>query len=344
MMVSEHNHVKVLAVHFTKACSHQCSFCYASASSSKKHVAPNHATLIKVIEAAAASNVEELVFLGGDPCTYSKLLQLCEAAHSNNMTTTVLSNTHVYQTDDVRTVTQLVDCFETTLHGPSPNEHDTIALSEGAFDKVLTNLGRLATSARSMGIAYNITPHNCRHLVDTVEHAIDRRGLPIDHLLVQRIIPQGRGRTTSKFSIGCTHAVAALEQIERLSTRYHSLRVSFEDAFPFCVIPQRFHKYLNRCEWGFSRASVDNRGNLSRCGADPRYRLGNILRTPLDQIWNTSDILAQFRSRKYLPQDCQNCALLTSCGGGCALSCEIEKDHGPDYLYFERAKIGRAHV
>ncbi len=327
--------IKTIAFHITKACSHKCPFCYASSSNKVKK--PNHATLVKVINAFASNGVEEIVFLGGDPCSYPRLLELCEMAKDLKMNTTVLSNSHVYPRDQIDHAAKVIDCLETTIHGPTPEEHNVVALKEKAFEKVIDNLRMIGDKAKSIGIIYNITPQNCRQIFDTVENLIDNHHIPIDHLVLQRIVPQGRARTTSKFTIGCSHAIAALEDVERVVSKYH-IRIFLEDPFPFCVVPDKFHKYLSRCEWGFTRAAIDSNGNLSRCGADPRYKLGNILETPLLELWNTSPILISFRSKEYLPRECHKCELLEKCGGGCALSCEIERDHGPDYLHYEQSK------
>lgn len=325
--------VKTAALHVTKACSHRCPFCYAS--SQANAAPPDHDTILKVIEALSVGEVEEVVFLGGDPCAYPRILDLAVTAKNYGLATTVLSNTHRYHGARTEDVTWAVDCFETTIHGPSAEDHDAVALRTGAFRDVLKALGTIWPGARSVGIIYNITPYNSRKLNRTVRTVIDDFGITVDHLVLQRIVPQGRARTTSKFAIGCSHAVAALEELDRVLSRYR-LTVFFEDPFPWCVVPERYHKYLARCEWGFTRVAVDGTGNLSRCGADPRYRLGNILQRPLLEIWNSSPALDAFRSREYLPLECRQCRFIDRCGGGCALSCEIEADHGADYLYYER--------
>jgi radical SAM protein with 4Fe4S-binding SPASM domain len=328
--------VDFVALHITKACSHRCAFCYCS--SSKRDENPDFRKFIRIIKALAESGVSEVALLGGDPCEYPRILDLAERVKTLGMKTTVLSNTHKYPTKDSKLVTQVIDCFEATFHGPTAADHDAIALSDGAFENVVNNLLYLSDSAKSLGVVYNVTPGNCRQLAETLRYLKVDRGIPFDHLVVQRIVPQGRARTTSKFTIGRTHAIAALEDIDFLS-RTFEISTFFEDPFPFCVIPARFHKYLSKCEWGFTRASIDCNGNLSRCGADPRYRFGNILDTPLLTIWNSSPILESFRSRKYLPEECRSCTLLEKCGGGCSLSCEIELDHGPDYLRFEPRNV-----
>jgi len=328
--------IKMVALHITRACSHRCPFCYATSVDASVAAPPDHSTLLRVIDAVADSKVEELVFAGGDPCAYPQILELAAAGKARGMVTTVLSNTHRYRASSME-CTSVIDCFETTFHGPTAIEHDLIALREGAFESVVANLQALGRTAKCVGAIYNITPYNARQLRRTIHELVGTYGIPVDHLVLQRIVPQGRARTTSKFAVGRSQAVAALEDLESVLAQ-HPMSVFFEDPFPLCLVPERFQKYLSRCEWGFTRAAVDHLGNLSRCGADPRYRLGNILQVPLLELWNTLPILSAYRSKAYLPAECQCCNLLERCGGGCALSCEIEGEFGVDYLYYEHSK------
>ncbi|MDR0381263.1 MAG: SPASM domain-containing protein, partial [Oscillospiraceae bacterium] len=83
------------------------------------------------------------------------------------------------------------------------------------------------------------------------------------------------------------------------------------------------------------KVAINPDGDLSRCGADPRFLLGNLFDTPLLDIWNNSEILQSFRQCSYLPGRCQICERLQYCGGGCPLSCEKDKDHSTDYLLSE---------
>ena len=331
--------VKLVALHVTQACSHRCSFCYLSGNPGGAH-GDKH-TLMRIVDALGGQGVREIAFLGGDPCEHPNLLEVAQRARQLGISTTVVSNTHNYLGADPQFVAKVVCCVDTTFHAATPAEHDIIALKDGAYDKVVGNLRRLRGHIASMGVTCNITPQNCRELYVLLDRLLHKEQLPIDHVLVQRIIPQGRARDTSSHMVGDVHASAGLEQLDR-AKRDFGLRVICEDTFPLCAIPQRFHQMLSRCEWGFTRAAVNYLGDLSRCGSDPRYRLGNILERPLCDIWNNSEILKSFRSREYLPDDCRKCRLLEQCGGGCALACEIDADHGVDYLKYDRARRAMA--
>lgn len=97
------------------------------------------------------------------------------------------------------------------------------------------------------------------------------------------------------------------------------------DAFPLCLIPEEYHKYLGNCDWGFGTASLDMNGNISRCAVASHCGenlLGNILTESLENIWENHPTLRSFRNKEYLREECQECNLLEKCGGGCPMSCE----------------------
>ena len=170
-----------------------------------------------------------------------------------------------------------------------------------------------------------------------VESLVEKEGLRISYIIIQRIVQFGKASGLDDYKLNKDQANVALEQIDRISADFR-IKITVEDPFPLCVIDEKYHKYMNPCEWGFSKAAVNSSGELSRCGADPRCLLGNILKISINKIWEESSILHSFRSRNYLPETCRHCCRRDVCGGGCPLSCEANTDHGIDYLFEEYNK------
>ena len=88
------------------------------------------------------------------------------------------------------------------------------------------------------------------------------------------------------------------------------------DAFPLCLIPEEYHKYLEKCDWGYHTASLDMNGNITRCAVADHCGenlLGNVFETPITKIWETSKTLIKFRSKEYLEDDCRECDILEKC-------------------------------
>jgi len=330
--------VDLVALHITAACAHRCPFCYMAR---VREVSPQHPPLDRlkrIVDALAFAGVREVTFLGGDPGIYPQAVDLAHYCCDRGLAVSVLSNTHRYPGASFDEAIRYISSFETTIHAPTAKEHDAFCNKSGAFDFVISQLRKVAAAGRRTGIAVNVTPGSAGSIFRIAQSVKETHGIPLDYIIVQRIIPFGDAQTTSAFTIGREHAERALIEIERIDHEL-GIRISVEDPFPLCILPARLRKYMTPCAWGFTKAAVNDKGDLSRCGADPRCRLGNILETPLLEIWNSSPVLASFRARKYLPGRCQTCENLNQCGGGCPLSCEIEKDHGLDYLFLEYQRL-----
>lgn len=318
----------VVALHITQRCAHSCPFCYAASNADAPH--PEYDQIARIVRAIGTAHPRDLVLLGGDPGSYPRILDLAELAHSLGMTTTVLSNTHSYVLEDASRAVEAVDCIEATFHGATADAHDSVSGVQGSFDSLIRTLGVAAhAGARSIGVVFNVTADSPGRLYSTVRRVSDL--VPIDHLVLQRIIPQGRGKATTDCVMTPSAVSAALAEVERINDEL-GVSVICEDAFPLCSVPRKYHHLINRCEWGFTRASVGQDGSLTRCGAETDNSLGNVLETPLLEIWRSHPALTEFRERRYLPEECRSCDLVDKCGGGCSLACEVSSGCTADYL------------
>lgn len=336
-------HVNLAAFHITLVCSHKCSFCYATNDNIKRSH-PSFEKLKKVVDVLASARVKEITFLGGDPASYPRIVDLAKYATDSGIKTGILSNTLSFPRNSLEQVVKYIEVFETTIHDANPELHDKICGRKGAYRRVVNQLRIIADTGRKIGIAINITPVISNKIYQLVDRIANVEKVTLNHIIIQRIIPMGRAVRSFDYALTGELVEKALFEIRKVDKNF-GIKVTIEDPFPLCIlspeIKNYIKKYMNPCEWGFTKVAVDSNGNLSRCGADSRYRLGNIFKTPLLKIWNESEILKSFRNKSYLPGECQVCADLQKCGGGCSLSCEIEKDHGKDYLYLEYEKLIR---
>lgn len=251
-----------------------------------------------------------------------------------------LSNTHIYKNSDINEIAKYVDNFETTFHHFDPKEHDNFCKANGAFKKVTDNLKLVSRKGKRIGIALNITPETHSIIYKIVTTLLYDIGLTIDYIIIQRIIPFGRAASSSEFTLSRDQVVIAINQLKKIKQEF-LINFVIEDPVPLCILPDNLKEFVIPCQWGISKVAINGKGDVSRCGADPRYRLGNIFERKLLDIWNNTALLDSFRNKLYLPGRCQVCDDKSRCGGGCPLSCEMEKDHGIDYLYLEHEKIDK---
>lgn len=304
------------ALHITTYCEGDCSFCYITEPGMPRQHGDLD-TLKRIIDQLVAAGVEFIELVGGNPSLHPQIVELLQYCQQSGVEVAILSNTHHYAHASIEEIVPYVSALETTIHG-LPELHDRFT-HPGAYRAVIANL-RLwqqnKYNCQHTGITLNFTKENYAHIYDTVAHIIDE-GVDVDYVQVQRIGPHGRAADGSQ-KLTLEEIVTAYQQIARLSEELH-IRAEVVDAFPLCLLPEKVRQYAGRCDWGFGTMAVFMDGSVSRC-AVARRDLGNLLETPLLEIWNTHPELAEFRTKTYLRDECQHCELLEACGG-CPTSC-----------------------
>lgn len=99
------------------------------------------------------------------------------------------------------------------------------------------------------------------------------------------------------------------------------MHVDVMEALPKCVFPEKIlsekHAFLNRkCQAGRTVISVSCNGDVRPCAHNP-VSYGNILKEELTDIWAKMN---DWRSSKFVPEDCKSCSWLNRCNGGCRTS------------------------
>ena len=102
------------------------------------------------------------------------------------------------------------------------------------------------------------------------------------------------------------------------------MRVDILEALPKCIFPEDVlrgkHSFLNRkCQAGRTVIAVSCNGDVRPCAHNP-YSYGNLLEEDLWDIWQQ---MSEWRSAKYVPEECKDCAWLNRCNGGCRTSAKV---------------------
>ncbi|MCL2355071.1 MAG: radical SAM protein [Oscillospiraceae bacterium] len=332
------NRLKCVALHITEECSHGCSFCYYRSKRNDLVTGKRHFPLEQlklVINQVASSNAEELFLLGGDPAEHNDILEIVKHAHDAGLVITSVSNTHNYKCNH-ELLSRYLSICETTIHAETPEKHDEICGVVGAYDSVLLKLVEFKKYGSSIGITINITSTNYSSLYQIVYNLVNSFGEILDYVNIQRITPMGRAeKSNAALYLTLDMIISALEGIDKIHKEL-GIEIQCEDAIPLCLLPEQYQKYIHRCEWGYSRVSLNGDGGVSRCGADPRYNLGNIFDTSLQDIWIGSPILKKFRERDFLPQSCLECPSFNVCGGGCVSGAWTGNELNKDILLHNR--------
>lgn len=313
-----------VALHITNECSSKCPMCYYTKEGQIK-CEGNIVTLKKIGSELKRVGVEEVCLVGGDPAEYSKIQELVEYYHELGLQISILSNTHNYKNTTIEKITPLITSLEGTFHAPTPEEHNYFNHTPNSYENMVKNMStyqEVKKIDQRIGAVLNIMNYNYNRLYEIIQKLIEQ-GITLDYVLIQRIGLYGKAKMAEKYKVFQERLTIAFEQIKRINLDL-GIESSMVDAFPLCLIPQEYHEYLAKCDWGYKTASMDMDGNLCRCAVAEHQGenfLGNIFEQPIEHIWENSPTLIKFRKKEYLRNECQSCDKLNICGGGCPMSC-----------------------
>ena len=126
------------------------------------------------------------------------------------------------------------------------------------------------------------------------------------------------------------HISLELDKSEILNTLDDLLRLEADfdittdvlEPIPYCLIndPKYYKFMLRSCTAGSTTLTVGSNGDIRPCShASQVY--GNILKDDVKTAWNN---MKEWRNGELIPLDCNNCAEIVKCGGGCRVHAELK--------------------
>ena len=330
--------LKSIYLHITESCEHHCNFCYASYGLGEF----GHAELEnveKIVSYAAKAGVKKISLVGGNPVLHPKIAEILRyIATTTEMKTVLMTNTARFPNNAIKELAPFIDIVMVTIHGDNSTQHDAVTAVEGSYEDLISACKEFQRYSVPIEVAYNITPRTYNQIFSSLE-ALMHKGINVSRYILQRIAPitdrDGKVlKLNEEFVPNREQVNIALSQIV-LANKKYNIPIELVDPFPLCIVKEEFRQLITPCKCGLTDLSINGNGDVSRCGADPNYQLGNILLTqsenPILELWRKSPVLSKFREREYLPENCQTCKDKWLCGGGCEVSCSVftafDKNH-----------------
>lgn len=307
----------------TPVCDWFCEFCFNAKSECKNLQHPPLSQVKSILDALAVAEVFEVRLFGGEFFTYPAWEEVVAYADSLNFFMSFVSNGTNITKEMAEKLTsyQIVD-GAISLHGPK-EIHEAITGVKGSFDQTVNGIKACLDAGMGISVLYTLTRSNQHSVFDFCRQIKD---IGVNEVNFGRLTPYGRARADWENSkLNLHDYLLIFRQIEKINTEIVDLRANFGDAFPLCILPEKYHEYVVGCWQGTGFGYVTHAGNICGCSiAQGSY--GNILETPLTEIWTHR--LDHFRSLQWLPIGCRECD--TFCGGGCSASCFDGGMYAPD--------------
>lgn len=310
----------------TLVCNMHCPFCYqGNGVEKRKH--PPFNLVSAILNELQKNGILFVTFLGGEPLTYPKWRETLELSRKLGFHTSFVTNGELMTEETGKKMFTFIDNGMVSIHG-NEKIHDSITNKQGSYDSAVKCIRIMSDIGFKTGVYFTATRHNYLGLLDVVDVLVNKHGVTLTIIAVNRFMPRGRGATVNReFSLECVDYLEVFKQMAEIEDRY-GIRTELDVSYPLCQTDRPFHKYISPCNIGLSHIGIDPLGNVKLCPVMPHI-LGNIFDTPLSDIWKNSKLLNYYRSLDWLPALCRRCALLEECLGGC-IACNQSSDIKPD--------------
>jgi radical SAM protein with 4Fe4S-binding SPASM domain len=265
----------------------------------------------EIIDRLAEAEVFEVCFFGGEPFLYPGIYNLGVYGKSKGLKVNFLSNGTLIKPTDIEKVTASFDAGAIALNGIG-KVHDESVGAAGAFTKAARTIRLLTKAGFSVGVDALV----CRSNLSSLESFLSwiSNELPVNFVNLNCYISYYETLPSEILEIREVHQV--LKIMDNFAKGPLKGKINFGSPVPYCIFPKEYEYLRRSCSAGWMFAGVDVYGNVKTCPWSSEI-LGNLLNTPLTDIWQHSKGLEEYRSGSWLDESCNSCSLKSFCMGSC---------------------------
>lgn len=337
---------------YTDKCNLRCGHCYADANSLKEDELTTIGRF-KVVDRLKEADVVSLNFSGGEPLMRDDFFEVTEYAHKKGLSISISTNGTLIDKDCAKRLVECgIKSVDISLDGIGPETHEKIRDVEGSFDLAVSGIKNCVRYGNFNEIIVNttLTTHTIEEIPEIYEFV---KQLGATRYYVSRILPTGRGKDFLDFDVSREEKLDILNFLyEKFHSTVQGgddiicltrgmtyfTRVCYENSagflLPVCEILtgyEREHEpvfrsrlpamivqmreYFSGCATGLNYCGLDSTGEVLPCAPASNIKLGNLLETPLEDIWMNHPVFKNVRQRKMITGNCSACNSMDYCGG-----------------------------
>jgi radical SAM protein with 4Fe4S-binding SPASM domain len=297
----------------TYRCNNNCAHCY----NARERSFPELDTVQwkAVLNTLWKLAVPHIVFTGGEPTLRDDLPELI--AHAESLGQITGLNTNGRRLADKGFVHSLLeaglDHVQITIESSNEATHNEVVGGSNAFRQTIEGVRNALASPLFVMTNTTMLRSNVHTISETLDFLAD---LGVPTIGLNALIYSGRGLT-----VGTGLKERELPPILELAaskTIAHGQRLVWYSPTQYCEFDPTQHDLgVKGCTAALYSMCVEPNGDVLPCQSF-YSSMGNILADPWDKIWG-HDLALSLRERRDLPEKCNGCSLVTSCGGGCPL-------------------------
>jgi radical SAM protein with 4Fe4S-binding SPASM domain len=306
----DNNLLRLVTLQLTKHCNLKCIHCYIDADCKQKGIMEEK-VFNKIVQELREMDPVEVVITGGEPLLHPNIYEYCRKLYENEIPFSIFTNGMLIDEEFVDKIKELYPIsVQVSIDGVTKDINDKIR-GEGTYRQSLKGISLL----RKAGI--RVTISSVLNRVNYEQYRLFPefvKSLGASNFNVTEIMCSGRGENRelhlSKEEVLEAQSYYTRYRINNKEPQFGEIRLIPSDS--------KVHK-TSLCSAGRNSIFIDYEGNIHPCQTFPSgFNCGNITQTPLEQIWNASQILKQVRSYTLDSiEQCSSCEIKGYCSGGC---------------------------
>jgi len=340
----------------TKRCNLRCVHCRAE-SYDREYINELSTQQIHYVIDTIASNYRPIIVLtGGEPLYRKDLFDIATYAHEKGLPIALATNGTLIDEQIAQQIKASgFQRVSISIDGPDAHTHDSFRGIPGSFDKALHGALLLYKAGVPFQFNTTITKRNVHSIEAILKLAQEKKAAAL-HVFM--LVPVGCG-----VEIADTDMLSKEQYEEVLRWFYYKTKEAGIEFKATCaphyyrIIRQEAKKEGRKltfetdglaavtrgCLAGSGVCFISHRGDVQPCGYLPLVA-GNVLQTPFNQIWESSELFANLRNLSKLKGKCGLCEYKAFCAGCRARAYYATGDYMDEepYCIFEPKRMTHA--
>lgn len=297
----------------TYRCNNDCAHCYNARPRSYPELSTKK--WCRALDTLWDIGIPHVVFTGGEPTLRDDLPELIARAEHNGQITGINTNgRRLSNRDYVDSLVEAgLDHVQITLESSEPDVHDRMVNLRGAWKQTVAGIRNVLETPLYVMTNTTMLSTNRDTLEDTMQFLAD---LGVPTVGLNALIYSGRGKTVAT-GLEESELTPLLSHAQEF-TAAKNQRLIWYTPTQYCNFdPMQLELGVKGCTAALYNMCIEPNGDVIPCQS--YYQpVGNILTSHWGNIWN-HDLSVSLRERRSIPEKCNDCVLLSECGGGCPL-------------------------
>ncbi len=266
-----------LQFELTGQCNLKCKHCYNRSGDADRETLMTPEKWCELSrQIVADGGIFQCIISGGEPLLLGdKLFDIMDILHDDGTSFVVITNALLLTKKFVQRFAKYrYFWFQISIDGSTAELHDEFRGVAGSFERAVNGALEISDAGIPLIIAHTVTPKNLAHVEDMVNLSYR---LGANSIILGEVTPSGRAYEHAEIILGDEQKNYLYGQIEELGQKYSS-KIMIQRSAELKIQMERYMIEVNA--GGIIRPNGDFRLD---CMAP--FTIGNVLETPLKEIW-----------------------------------------------------------